>query len=100
MSTVLVTGGAGYVGSHAVKALAAAGYDVVVYDSLLAGLREAVVRVAAAFPGRSISFFEGDILDTPTLERTLRDSGATAVMHFAALLSVGGSVRDPFGYYR
>jgi UDP-glucose-4-epimerase GalE len=100
MSTVLVTGGAGYVGSHAAKALAAAGYDVVVYDSLLAGHREAVARVAAAFPGRSITFFQGDILDTPALERTLRETGAAAVMHFAALLSVGGSVKDPFGYYR
>ena len=51
MSVVFVTGGAGYVGSHAVKALAAAGYDVVVYDDLSAGHREAVERIAARVPG-------------------------------------------------
>lgn len=100
MSTVLVAGGAGYVGSHAVKALAAAGDDVVIYDNLRAGHREAVDRLIAAFPGRRISFVEGDILDGALVRRTLEDTGATAVLHFAALLSVAGSVRDPFGYYR
>ena len=63
MSTVAVLGGAGYVGSHAVKALAAAGYDVVVYDNLSAGHAEAVERLAAAFPARSIRLVTGDILD-------------------------------------
>ena len=52
MSCVLVAGGAGYVGSHAVKGLAAAGYDIVVYDDLSAGHREAVERIARAFPAR------------------------------------------------
>ncbi len=100
MSTVLVAGGAGYVGSHAVKALAAAGYDVVVYDNLLAGHREAVDRLIAAFPDRTIAFVPGDILDGPLVRRTLESTGAAAVMHFAALLSVAGSVREPFAYYR
>jgi UDP-glucose-4-epimerase GalE len=100
MSTVLVAGGAGYVGSHTVKALAAAGYDVVVYDNLLAGHREAVERVAAAFPARRIDLVVGDILDGALVQRTLQSSGAIAVLHFAALLSVVGSVRDPFAYYR
>lgn len=100
MSTILVAGGAGYVGSHAVKALAAAGYDVVVYDNLSAGHREAVERLAAAFPARRIDLVVGDILDGTLVRRTLESSGASAVMHFAALLSVVGSVREPFAYYR
>lgn len=100
MSTVVVTGGAGYVGSHAVKALAAAGHDVIVYDDLSAGHAEAVTRIARAFPGRRISLVHGDIQDRAGLELALRSSGATAVMHFAARLLVGESVRDPIGYYR
>jgi UDP-glucose-4-epimerase GalE len=100
MSTVLVTGGAGYVGSHAVKALAAAGHDVVVYDDLSAGHAAAVDRIARAFPGRSISLVRADIVDTKTMAGTLRASGASAVMHFAARLLVAESVREPLGYYR
>lgn len=100
MSTVAVMGGAGYVGSHAVKALAAAGYDVVVYDNLSAGHASAVDRLAEAFPARSIRLVTGDILDQPAVLAALRSSGATAVMHFAARLLVGESVREPIGYYR
>jgi len=99
MSTVFVTGGAGYVGSHAVKTLATAGYDVVVYDNLSAGHREAVERIAAALPERRVSLEVGDILDRPNLTDALKQSGASAVMHFAARLSVGESVQDPLGYY-
>src|SRR5262249_28415420 len=65
MSTVLVTGGAGYVGSHTVLALAAAGYDVVVYDNLSYGHPEAVDRIQEIFPSRSIRLVRGDILDGP-----------------------------------
>jgi UDP-glucose-4-epimerase GalE len=100
MSVVLVTGGAGYVGSHAVLALAVAGYDVLVYDDLSAGHAAAVDRIAAACPRRAISLVRGDIGDRPALEHALRVSGATAVMHFAARLSVGESMREPIGYYR
>jgi UDP-glucose 4-epimerase len=100
MSTVLVTGGAGYVGSHAVKALAAAGYDVVVYDNLMAGHADAVARIAGAFSSRKISLVRGDILDTPRVLEALQSSGAAAVMHFAARLLVGESVHEPIGYYR
>ncbi len=100
MSVVLVTGGAGYVGSHAVKTLAAAGYDVVVYDDLSAGHAESVERIAAAHPDRRVTLVRGDILDTPAVRQALRDTGASAVMHFAAKLSVGESVREPFLYYR
>jgi UDP-glucose 4-epimerase len=100
MSAVIVTGGAGYVGSHAVKALAQAGYDVVVYDNLSAGHAESVQRLATAFPQRSITLVEGDILDGARVTRALRESRAVAVMHFAARLLVGESVREPIGYYQ
>jgi len=100
MSVVFVTGGAGYVGSHAVKALAAAGYDIVVYDDLSNGHAAAVDRLAAAYPARSITLVRGDILDARAVEAALRDSGARAVLHFAARLLVGESVREPLAYYR
>jgi len=99
MSTVLVTGGAGYIGSHAVKALVQGGHEVVVYDNLSAGHREAVLAVAALVPRGRVRFVDGDIRDSARLSDTLLESGADAVMHFAALLSVGDSVRDPIGYY-
>ena len=96
---VLVTGGAGYIGSHTVKALAQAGYEVCVFDSLLAGHRQAVDRIARAFPERRITFVEGDVRDRARLVGALKDSGAQAVLHFAALLSVAESVREPARYY-
>lgn len=98
MSRVVVTGGAGYIGSHAVKALLEAGREVVVYDNLSAGHREAVARLSQRWPSR-VSLVEGDIRDTDRVASVLSDSGAGAVMHFAAWLSVPGSVVDPAGYY-
>lgn len=92
MASVLVTGGAGYIGSHAVKTLSAAGHQVIVYDNLSAGHRE-----AARFAHR---FVEGDIHDTERLRRALRDHACEAVLHFAAWLSVADSVKDPSAYYR
>ncbi len=100
MSVVFVTGGAGYVGSHAVLALAEAGDDVVVYDDLSAGHREAIDRIQQAFPSRKISLVTGDILDGPRVLEALGASGATTVMHFAARLLVGESVAQPLKYYR
>ena len=90
MSTVLVTGGAGYVGSHAVKALRQAGYEVWAYDDLSAGHREAV-------PGGFL--IEGDIHDGAHLRHALRHHNVSAVLHFAGWLSVSDSVTDPRGYY-
>jgi UDP-glucose-4-epimerase GalE len=89
--TVLVTGGAGYIGSHAAKALSQAGHRVVVYDNLVAGHREAV---------KYGEFVQGDILDPAMLETTMKAHGVDAVMHFAAFLDVGESVREPAKYYR
>lgn len=88
---VLVTGGAGYIGSHACKALAAAGRRIVVYDNLSAGHRAAV---------RWGDLVEADLHDVDELRRTIRAYRVDAVMHFAALASVGDSVRDPSPYYR
>ena len=95
MNAVLVTGGAGYIGSHAVKELVRTGHDVVIYDHLGAGHRPAA---EGALGGRG-ALVEGDIRDTALLTDTLRRHKADAVMHFAASLSVGDSVRDPIGYY-
>jgi UDP-glucose 4-epimerase len=88
---VLVTGGAGYVGSHTVRLLCLRGHDVVVYDNLSAGHRQAVhprARLVAA-----------DLADRQTLRNLLAD-GVEAVLHFAAHLDVGESVRQPLKYYR
>jgi UDP-glucose 4-epimerase len=98
-STILVTGGAGYIGSHAVKALALAGFDVVVYDDLSAGHREAVQRIAKGVPTSAVTMIEGGIADRARVADTITRFGVTAVMHFAAKLSVGESMRLPFDYY-
>lgn len=94
-----MTGGAGYIGSHAVKALAEAGFDVVAYDDLSAGHPEAIARIAAGVPSRSISLVEGRIADRARVVDTIKRHNVTAVMHFAARLSVGESMRVPFDYY-
>ncbi len=86
-----MTGGAGYIGSHAAKALRQAGHPVVIYDNLSAGHREAALGAP---------IIEGDIGDVDAVRCAIRDSGASAVMHFAAWLAVADSVRDPIGYYR
>lgn len=90
MGTVLVTGGAGYVGSHAAKALRTAGHEVVVLDNLVAGHREAV---------QGGPLVEADIADSAAVRDAIRRYRVTAVMHFAALLSVGQSVQAPGEYY-
>ena len=88
---VLVTGGAGYIGSHAAKALQRAGYRVVVFDNFVAGHRAAV---------KFGDLVEGDITDTAAVRETIRRHDISAVMHFAAFLDVGESVREPVRYYR
>lgn len=100
MAAVLVTGGAGYIGSHAAKALASAGHTVVVYDDLSAGHAAAVAAIAGRFGANAVTLVRGSISDTVRVRATLRDHGITAVMHFAAWLSVPDSVADPGGYYK
>jgi UDP-glucose-4-epimerase GalE len=89
--TILVVGGAGYIGSHAAKALSAEGRSVVVYDDLSNGHRAAV---------RWGDLVVGDIRDEARLREVLRERDVSAVMHFAAWALVGVSVTDPGGYYR
>jgi UDP-arabinose 4-epimerase len=91
MPPILVTGGAGYIGSHACKALARAGYTPITYDNLVYGHREAV---------RWGPFVHGDISDRARLQETLRTYQPVAAMHFAAYTYVGESVSDPAKYYR
>jgi UDP-glucose-4-epimerase GalE len=86
MKTVLVTGGAGYVGSHCVKALSRAGYTPVVFDNFSTGHRDFV---------RWGSVIEGDVRDAPALRAAIEDIRPVAVMHFAALSLVGQSVEQP-----
>jgi UDP-glucose-4-epimerase GalE len=88
---VLVTGGAGYIGSHAAKALHKAGYSVVVFDNLSAGHRDAV---------RFGEFVKGDVTDTSAVRDAIRRYQIQAVMHFAAFLDVAESVHSPTTYYR
>jgi UDP-glucose 4-epimerase len=88
---IFVTGGAGYIGSHVVKALGEKGYDVLVYDNLSKGFRDAVLH------GKLVV---GDLADTALLKRAIKDFKPDAVMHFAAFIEVGESVRDPLKYYR
>ncbi|GJQ30267.1 MAG: UDP-glucose 4-epimerase GalE [Phycisphaerae bacterium] len=97
--TILVTGGAGYIGSHAVQRLLRDGVRVVSLDNEFRGHAKAMSLLAAAHPGR-LTYVKGDILDS-VLVRTLIDThGIDAVMHFAAHAYVGESVQDPLTYYR
>lgn len=91
-STVLVTGGAGYIGSHAVLALLAEGHQVVVLDDLSSGNREVVPR--------DCRFVQGNAGDQALVAKTIRDTGASSVMHFAGSLIVEESMSDPLKYYR
>ena len=88
---VLVTGGAGYIGSHAVLALLDAGWPVAVIDNLTTGFRFAVPEAAA--------FYEGDIEDAELLARIFAEQGTRAVMHFAGSIVVPESVEKPLEYY-
>src|SRR6266700_1733552 len=95
---ILVTGGAGYIGSHACVALLAAGEEVVVYDNFANSSPLALERVRQ-IAGKSLAVVEGDIRDQSALEKVLAQHGCTAVMHFAGLKSVQDSVAQPLEYY-
>lgn len=91
MKNVLVTGGAGYIGSHACKALRAAGYTPVTFDNLETGWRAAV---------KFGPFVQGDLMDPASIAAVFTDYNPVAVMHFAALSQVGESMNDPARYWR
>lgn len=88
---VLVTGGAGYIGAHACKALARAGFTPVAFDNLSTGWAEAV---------KFGPLFQGDLMDSPALDAAFALYNPVAVLHFAALSLVGDSMRDPGRYWR
>ena len=80
MNTILVTGGAGYIGSHAVTELVEAGYEVVIYDNLSNSSRESINRIQSIV-GKPIQFFHGDILDETALKQVFTQYSFDAVMH-------------------
>jgi len=96
--TLLVTGGAGYIGSHTVLTLLQAGHDVVVLDNLCNSSPEALRRVAQ-IAGRAPVFVQGDVRDAAVLRQLFGRHRIDAVLHFAGLKAVGESVRQPLRYY-
>ena len=99
MKNILVTGGAGFIGSHTCVELMQAGYDVVVVDNLSNSKYEALRR-AQQITGRSLTFFEVDLLDREGLQAAFQSAPIDGVIHFAGLKAVAESVSEPLKYYR
>lgn len=93
--TICVTGGAGYIGSHMVRALLRAGHEVVVIDDLSSGHADTVPA-----PPAKVTLVRGDVRDRALVTRALRDHGVSAVFHFASRIQVGESVVNPRLYYK
>ena len=98
MAKILITGGAGYIGSHTALELLNKGYEVVVYDNLSNSCEESIKRVEE-LTGKKIRFFEGDVLDETALTAMFEAEKVDAVIHCAALKAVGESVQKPLEYY-
>ena len=98
LSTILVTGGAGYIGSHTVILLIEAGYNVVVFDNFCNSSRESIKRVEKIV-GKPISVIEGDIRNRNDLRLAFNTYAVDTVIHFAGLKAVGESVEQPLRYY-
>lgn len=96
--TILVTGGAGYIGTHTVVELLNAGSEVIVLDNLSNSSIEALNRVER-ITGKSVTFYQGDILNKALLQKVFNDHSIDAVIHFAGLKAVGESVAKPLKYY-
>ena len=96
--SILVTGGAGYIGSHTVVELQNAGYEVVVVDNLSNSSRESLKRVEK-ITGKPVTFYEADILDREALNRIFEKESIGSCIHFAGLKAVGESVQKPWEYY-
>ena len=99
MAKILITGGAGYIGSHTAVELLNEGYEVVVYDNLYNSSEESIKRVEE-LTGKTVKFYEGDILDAEFLKTMFEMEKIDAVIHCAALKAVGESVRKPLEYYQ
>ena len=96
--TILVTGGAGFIGSHTCVELLNAGYEVVVVDNLYNASEKALERVEQ-ITGKSLKFYKVDLLDAPALTKVFDEEKIDAVIHFAGLKAVGESVAKPLEYY-
>ncbi len=96
--SILITGGAGYIGSHTLVELANANYDFIVYDNLSNSSQESLKRVEKII-GKSITFINGDIRDTQKLKEVFSSHTINSVIHFAGLKAVGVSVQEPLEYY-
>ena len=96
--TILVTGGAGYIGTHTVVELLNAGNDLIVLDNLSNSSIEALNRVER-ITGKSVTFYQGDILNKALLQKVFNDHAIDSVIHFAGLKAVGESVAKPLKYY-
>ncbi|NLL38543.1 MAG: UDP-glucose 4-epimerase GalE [Clostridiales bacterium] len=96
---VLLTGGAGYIGSHTAVELLNEGYEVVIADDLSNSSEEAIRRVEK-ITGKTVSFYRCDVREWEALNRIFADNSIEAVIHFAGLKAVGESVREPLRYYR
>jgi len=99
MSSVLLTGGVGYIGSHTAVVLIEAGYEVVLYDNLTNSRLE-VLESIEAITGKRPRFIEGDVWDRERLQQTFADYPIESVIHFAGLKAVGESVSMPLEYLR
>ena len=97
--TILVTGGAGYIGSHTCVELLNAGYDVVIIDNLYNSNQKAVDRIEE-ITGKKVKFYEVDLMDRAAVKRVFDENKIDAVIHFAGLKAVGESVHKPIEYYR
>ena len=97
--TILVTGGAGYVGSHTCVELLNAGYDVVIIDNLYNSNQKAVDRIEE-ITGKKVKFYPDDMMDRAAVKRVFDENKIDAVIHFAGLKAVGESVHKPIEYYR
>lgn len=98
MTRVLLTGGAGYIGSHTAVELLNSGYEVIIYDNLCNSSEVSIDRIKT-ITGKDLTFYEADILDTDFLKEVLVKEKIDVVIHFAALKAVGESVRKPLEYY-
>lgn len=99
MGKILVTGGAGYIGSHTVVELIDAGYDVVVVDNLSNSSKESLKRVEE-ITGKQVKFYENDIADMVAMDKIFGENDIDSVIHFAGLKAVGESVEKPLEYYK
>jgi UDP-glucose 4-epimerase len=95
---ILITGGAGYIGTHTLVELANSNHDFIVYDNLSNSSQESLKRVEKII-GKNITFINGDIRDTDRLKETFTNHDIDSVIHFAGLKAVGISVQQPLGYY-